>query len=161
MVYGWRGHRQQLSRLTAHPDELLVATAGRGNVAGQELHVVRCWNLAYASAGISSCQAALCWLEHSIALLAGSVWGISTFGGPRDNLAVQPVFRQETVYVCNTASRRSWLAAAPVAKHLCFVVQDYCVFQELRMRHHVWLLLHPASHKLAVSMLIVSMWLQT
>ena len=51
VVYGWRAHRQQLSRLTAHPSELLVATAGRGNVAGQELDVVRCWNLAYAAAG--------------------------------------------------------------------------------------------------------------
>lgn len=54
VVYGWRGHRQQLSRLTAHPNELLLATAGRGNVAGQELEVLRCWNLAYAAAGNTS-----------------------------------------------------------------------------------------------------------
>ena len=52
VVYGWRAHRHRLSSLLAHPNELLVATAGRGNIAGQELDVVRCWNLAYAAAGI-------------------------------------------------------------------------------------------------------------
>lgn len=53
MVHGWRAHRQRLTAIAAHPDELLVATAGRGHVAGQDQDVVRCWNLADAAAGVT------------------------------------------------------------------------------------------------------------
>ena len=51
VLYGWRAHRQRLTAIAAHPNELLVATAGRGHVAGQDQEVVRCWNLADAAAG--------------------------------------------------------------------------------------------------------------
>ena len=132
MVYGWRGHRQQLSRLTAHPDELLVATAGRGNVAGQELHVIRCWNLACASAGRSPLQAASCWLEHwnllrcqLVALL--TLVSIKVF---RNVLGLQRVIKHETVDLCNTASRLSLAAIACVAPCLCFVPQVYCALSK-------------------------------
>lgn len=50
-MHGWRGHRQRLTAIAAHPNELLVATAGRGHVGGQDQEVVRCWNLADAAAG--------------------------------------------------------------------------------------------------------------
>lgn len=51
MVYGWRAHRQRLTAIATHPNESMVATAGRGHVAGQDQEVVRCWNLADAAAG--------------------------------------------------------------------------------------------------------------
>ena len=51
VLYGWRAHRQRLTAIAAHPNELLVATAGRGHVGGQDQEVVRCWNLADAAAG--------------------------------------------------------------------------------------------------------------
>lgn len=79
VVHGWRGHRQQLTKLKAHPNELLIATAGRGNVAGQELEVLRCWNLAYAAAGDCSfdvlclcllCVACLCYVQTSVSCFA-------------------------------------------------------------------------------------------
>ena len=54
MLYGWRAHRQRLTAIAAHPNELLVATAGRGHVGGQDQEVVRCWNLADAAAGDST-----------------------------------------------------------------------------------------------------------
>ena len=50
-MYGWRAHRQRLTAIAAHPNELLVATAGRGHVGGQDQEVVRCWNLADTAAG--------------------------------------------------------------------------------------------------------------
>lgn len=54
VVHGWRAHRQRLTAIAAHPDELLVATAGRGHVGGQDQDVVRCWNLADTAAGVPS-----------------------------------------------------------------------------------------------------------
>ena len=57
VIYGWRAHRQRLTAIAAHPNELLVATAGRGHVGGQDQEVVRCWNLADAAAGdLSLCS---------------------------------------------------------------------------------------------------------
>lgn len=53
VMYGWRAHRQRLTAIAAHPNELLVATAGRGHVGGQDQEVVRCWNLADAAAGVT------------------------------------------------------------------------------------------------------------
>lgn len=68
VVYGWRAHRQRLTAIATHPNETMVATAGRGHVmGGQDQDVVRCWNLADAAAGVqytghSSPVTALCWL---------------------------------------------------------------------------------------------------
>ena len=53
VVYGWRGHRQRLTALASHPNEQLVATAGRGHVGGQDQEVVRCWSLATAATGFT------------------------------------------------------------------------------------------------------------
>ena len=61
MVYGWRAHRQRLTAIATHPNETMVATAGRGHVmGGQDQDVVRCWNLADAAAGLLSWMSPTC-----------------------------------------------------------------------------------------------------
>ncbi|KAL0056421.1 hypothetical protein WJX82_011195 [Trebouxia sp. C0006] len=67
VVYGWHAHRQRLTAIATHPNESMVATAGKGHVGGQDQDVARCWNLADAAAGVqytghSSPITALCWL---------------------------------------------------------------------------------------------------
>ncbi len=56
VMYGWRAHRQRLTAIATHPNEHMVATAGKGHVAGQDQDVVRCWNLADAAAGGNCCD---------------------------------------------------------------------------------------------------------
>ena len=60
VVYGWRAHRQRLTAIATHPNESMVATAGRGHVGGQDQDVVRCWNLADAAAGLLSLMSPTC-----------------------------------------------------------------------------------------------------
>ena len=64
MVYGWHAHRQRLTAIATHPNESMVATAGKGHVGGQDQDVARCWNLADAAAGLLSILSPTC--AHSM-----------------------------------------------------------------------------------------------
>ncbi|KAK9824404.1 hypothetical protein WJX72_010051 [[Myrmecia] bisecta] len=51
MVQRWRAHRERLQALAVDEASGLVVSAGRGHVGGREAEVLRCWQMADASAG--------------------------------------------------------------------------------------------------------------